>query len=283
MTSKHIPSVSIGMPVYNGDKTINEVLNCIVKQTFCDFELIISDNSSTDKTKIICQKYASEDSRIRYVRQSENIGGAKNFAYVLDEARAKYFMWAASDDVRSVDFLEKNYCFLETNLDYVASTCRTRFEDGQFNSVQMGDASLIGNAPNRMQKYLNYWHANGRFYSLMRTDILKRNPYLKQDFLGSDWAVMLDVILHGKTKCHDQGYVVLGRNGFSNSGNILKTYRRKWIHWFIPMLELIKAILSMSAGFSTREKIKIIAPLFKLNLQAIRVSVRGELKRWLIP
>lgn len=101
-----IPCVSIGMPVFNGGKYIREALDSLLAQTFTDFELIISDNASTDGTEAICREYEEKDSRIRYVRQTENRGAAANFRFVLGEARGEYFMWAACDDVWDVKYIE---------------------------------------------------------------------------------------------------------------------------------------------------------------------------------
>jgi len=107
-TRSTIPAVSIGMPVYNGEAYIREALDSLLGQTFIDFELIISDNASTDGTEIICRGYASGDSRIRYVRQDRNVGAVGNFEFVLNEARGEYFMWAAHDDLQgSEDYLAK--------------------------------------------------------------------------------------------------------------------------------------------------------------------------------
>lgn len=269
------------MPVFNGEKTIEAALDSILGQSHPDFELIISDNASTDRTEEICRQYAKEDCRIHYIRQPQNIGAAKNFLYVLEQSQAQYFMWATSDDVKSVDFLANNYLFLIKNPDYVASTSPVRFEDSGFDSIKMGDASLIGDFPERIQEYFSCWHANGRFCSLMRTDVLKDNPYLREDFLGSDWAAMLYVISCGKTYRHSEGYVVLGRKGFSNSGNILKYYRTKPVHFVLPFYELGKAALKLSAGFPLRYKIRIILSLIKLNLQALRASARIEIQKLL--
>ena len=104
---KQIPQVSIGMPVFNGEKFICEALDSLLAQTFTDFELIISDNASTDGTEAICGEYAAKDSRIRYVRQAENLGPAANFKYVLDVAVGEYFMWAAADDLWAPNFIDK--------------------------------------------------------------------------------------------------------------------------------------------------------------------------------
>ncbi|WP_448533355.1 glycosyltransferase family 2 protein [Parathermosynechococcus lividus] len=101
------PKISIGMPVYNGAKYIREALDSLLGQTFTDFELIISDNASTDDTEAICREYAVKDQRIRYVRQAQNLGAGSNFKFVLDEAIAEYFMWAAADDVWDKNWIEK--------------------------------------------------------------------------------------------------------------------------------------------------------------------------------
>ncbi len=99
------PKVSIGMPVYNGGRFLKEALDSLLVQTFTDFELIISDNASTDETEAICQDYAAKDKRIRYIRQTENRGAIANFQFVLDEAVGEYFMWAAADDIWSSEFI----------------------------------------------------------------------------------------------------------------------------------------------------------------------------------
>lgn len=99
-------TVSIGMPVYNGEKYIQEALDSLLGQSYAQFELIISDNASTDSTEEICRLYAGKDSRIKYFRQPYNLGAAANFRFVLGKARGTYFMWAACDDKWSSDWVE---------------------------------------------------------------------------------------------------------------------------------------------------------------------------------
>lgn len=95
----NIPKISIGLPVYNGEAFIDLTLDSILSQSFEDFELIISDNASTDTTEKICREYAAKDKRVKYIRQKENLGGVYNFKYVLDKSVGKYFMWIAADDL----------------------------------------------------------------------------------------------------------------------------------------------------------------------------------------
>lgn len=111
----HIPQVSVGMPVYNGEDGLEDAIQDILKQSFKDIEIVISDNGSTDGTADICQKYAAQDDRIRYVRQPETVCATDNFNFVLKESRAPFFMWAAHDDVRSPDFIEKLLAALQNN------------------------------------------------------------------------------------------------------------------------------------------------------------------------
>lgn len=100
------PQISIGMPVFNGEKYISEALDSLLAQTFTDFELIISDNASTDNTQEVCQQYEKKDSRIIYIRQPNNIGAISNFSFVKDRAQGEFFMWAAHDDRWDTKFIE---------------------------------------------------------------------------------------------------------------------------------------------------------------------------------
>jgi glycosyltransferase involved in cell wall biosynthesis len=93
------------MPVFNGECYIEQAIDSLLRQTFADFELLISDNASTDKTSDICLKYARSDRRVRYVRQETNIGPIPNFLFLLDAARGRYFMWAAADDCWAANWL----------------------------------------------------------------------------------------------------------------------------------------------------------------------------------
>jgi glycosyltransferase involved in cell wall biosynthesis len=92
--------VTIGIPVYNGGKSLPLALDCLVAQDWPDLELIISDNASTDQTEDVCRDYAARDSRIRYYRSARNMGAVANFNRVVDLAHGEFFSWAAHDDLR---------------------------------------------------------------------------------------------------------------------------------------------------------------------------------------
>ena len=91
MSESKNPVISIGMPVYNGEKFLRNKIESLLNQTFQDFELIISDNGSTDLTYKICNEYTKKDKRIIYFQQKKNIGGWNNFLFVLEKAKNEYF------------------------------------------------------------------------------------------------------------------------------------------------------------------------------------------------
>ena len=118
------PRVSIGLPVYNGERWLAEALDSLLAQTYSDFELIISDNGSTDDTQAICEEYAARDRRIRYIRQEINRGLAWNWNCVFEESAGDYFKWAACDDLYHPTFLERCVQILDQYPD--VAWCHTR-------------------------------------------------------------------------------------------------------------------------------------------------------------
>src|SRR5437879_6275032 len=106
MANRH-PRVSIGLPVFNGEKYLAKALDSLLSQEYEDFELIISDNASADETGRICENYARRDSRIRYSRNTCNIGLAPNHNRVFNRSRGELFQWAAYDDEYSRQMLKR--------------------------------------------------------------------------------------------------------------------------------------------------------------------------------
>jgi glycosyltransferase involved in cell wall biosynthesis len=118
-----LPTVSIGLPVYNGDRYLGEAVESILAQTFSDFELILSDNASTDGTAHICRTYAQRDCRVRVHRNVQNVGASRNFNLCADLAAGKYFKWAAHDDTLAPDYLARLIEPLERDPSVAVSHC----------------------------------------------------------------------------------------------------------------------------------------------------------------
>jgi glycosyltransferase involved in cell wall biosynthesis len=129
------PVVSIGLPVYNGARFLAASLDSLLAQTFVDFELVISDNASTDETEEICRAYSAGDPRIRYLRQETNRGAAWNYNSLVGAAAGRYFKWATHDDVHAPTYVERCLEALREGGDRVALAYpRTRIidEHGEF-------------------------------------------------------------------------------------------------------------------------------------------------------
>ena len=190
---KHTPKVSIGMPVYNGDKFIFEALDSLLAQTFADFELIVSDNASTDRTEAICREYAARDTRIRYIRQSENRGATANFQFVLDEAVGEYFMWAAADDEWLPTFILECCTLLakDASIGFVVSKCMAVSRFSPLCSRWSIPGLECVTDPDRERRVLRYssmpfsTHKDNLVYGLWRKEVITRILVeLRQSSLG---------------------------------------------------------------------------------------------------
>src|ERR1700684_1465730 len=123
------PRLTIGLPVYNGEKYVTESLEALLGQSFTDFELIISDNASTDSTGDICRRYEKQDSRVRYFRQSRNVALAPNHNFVAEQARSALFQWASNDAPYARDLLERCIDVLDKYPDVVLAHSWTAMVD----------------------------------------------------------------------------------------------------------------------------------------------------------
>jgi glycosyltransferase involved in cell wall biosynthesis len=270
----HLPKISIGMPVYNGEKVIRETLDSLLTQTFTDFELIISDNASTDSSAAICREYAAQDKRIRYVRQRENCGPAANFRFVLDQAVAEYFMWAACDDPRSPDFLDVNYKFLSENPDYAASTSANRFDGRSASQQKLVDFALDGDLFERFLRFFDYcWLSHGIFCSLMRTEILRSCEFVGKSFIAVDWAIILYLASRGKLNRCSEGLIIIGTEGYSNRRDAFKMFRNSPIELLLPFYTFSKITLDLIKEFSLKQRLLISIKLAKVNLKALNIQL----------
>ena len=136
------PLLSIGLFLYNGDRFLEAAIESILNQTFRDFELIISDNCSTDRSEEICRRFAAQDSRIRYYRAEHNMGAGWNLRNVYFKATGKYFKWAAHDDMIQPDFLRLCIDALEADDSLVVAHTLTRCIDERGQFVESNDERL---------------------------------------------------------------------------------------------------------------------------------------------
>ncbi|MEJ7861513.1 MAG: glycosyltransferase [Pyrinomonadaceae bacterium] len=195
-----IPLVSIGMPVYNGAKFIREALDSLLSQDYSDFELIISDNASTDETAKICEKYAAKDSRIFYSRMEENIGAVRNFDRVLRLAKGKYFMWAAHDDIWHKSFISLCLTKLQSDPQAVICYChsQTITSEGQPAEEPLTNVECIADSiSERWARLHRHWKIHAVIYGLMQREIaIQTRPILAMNC--SDLVFVSEMVIYGK-------------------------------------------------------------------------------------
>ena len=216
-SSLHV--VSIGLPVFNGEKFLAEAIKSLRAQTYSNIELIITDNASTDKTEEICKDFASRDSRIRYIKQQHNIGPGPNFKVALLAATGALFMWAAYDDLWEANHVADAVELLgDPGIDFVFPTFQVqsifwgvgkKFDPEIFNFIQSKDRrhrvlSFIS------LHYLSY--SANIVYSMFRREFL-RQAWDIQD-ISNDGAFGAVVV--------SRGAGVMGRSLFK------KRYAKLW-------------------------------------------------------
>ncbi len=193
------PPVSIGMPVFNGQKYVVAALNSILEQSFSDFELIISDNASTDGTPEICQEFARKDRRIRYVRQPSNLGAPRNFNFVFQQSQGKYFKWAAANDVCDRDLVAICKKELDQHSDVVLCFGKTVAIDHEGRVLwPIADDLVIKDArPSRRFRYVvDHSHYNNVHAGLFRADSLRRTM-LEKPYPSGDLVMIAELSLYG--------------------------------------------------------------------------------------
>ena len=246
--------ITIGLPVYNGEKFIHKRINSILEQTFSDFELVISDNASTDSTLKICDEFQKKDKRIRYIRQKINMGVTWNYNFVCEQANSNYFVWAQVDDIWLPDFLKRNIEVLDSNHDAVGSMSKIDFYEEMDEMSKWGKSLKIIRKKihslrpdtyptsemyeKRIRQFLKGGHVE-ILYGVYRTEKLKKS-LVHAEFLGNDWATILrilkygrvymveNILMHGSTSGVSSKGIISLTNSF-NSGNLKKIF--PWIYF----------------------------------------------------
>jgi glycosyltransferase involved in cell wall biosynthesis len=198
MEMRATPRLSIGLPVYNGEKYLAETLDSLLGQSYEDFELIISDNASTDGTAGICRRYEKQDSRIRYVCQPRNIGAAPNHNFLVEQSRGELFKWADHDDLCARDLLTCCIDALDEYPHVVLAHSWTALIDssGQMTEAIEGSlATASSRAPERF-RWMLFAKAGDESCGVVRTKVLRSTPLL-DSYHHSDRTITADLVLYG--------------------------------------------------------------------------------------
>jgi glycosyltransferase involved in cell wall biosynthesis len=230
-----MPRVSIGLPVYNGERFVANALVSILGQTFGDFELIISDNGSTDRTREICRSFAARDSRIAYQHSETNRGAAWNFNRVFELAGGDYFKWAAADDVLEPEYLARCVELLDRAPEIVLCHSHTGKIDVQ--GQQVGDYrfGMRLDSPRSHERFhdlIVVRHNCIDIFGVVRSQVLRRTPRIGA-YVGSDRVLLAELSLHGKL--HEVPEILFWRRSHDENSVCLDE-RSDRLAWFDPRL-----------------------------------------------
>jgi glycosyltransferase involved in cell wall biosynthesis len=193
-----VPRLSIGLPVYNGEKYLAESIEALLGQTYEDFELVISDNASTDGTAGICRRYGEQDSRIRYIRQPRNIGLQPNHNFVIRQARGELFKMASHDDLYARDLLKRCVDALDEHPEVVIAHCWEAMIDPAGNVTKLLRYSVATDSPRAPERFRSMlfdgW--DDYTYGVMRTKVLLRTR-LHGSHHFADRTINTELGLHG--------------------------------------------------------------------------------------
>lgn len=288
------PTVSIGLPVHNGEAYLEEAIASILGQSFDDFELIISDNASSDRTRAICRSFAQRDERIRYERTEQNRGAAWNYRRVFESSRGRYFKWAAHDDVCEPEFLE--VCV--RTLDAAPSTTvlaypRACFIDarGEFirndtDSHETRAASPAG----RLAHAIRSVNLANAVFGLIRSDVLSETRLIAP-FIASDYVLLIELSVLGQIVEVPQ--VLMKRRLHPGSSRAANENLEDVARWFDPsnasvprsvrlmlLREYYRSVSDLS--LHTRDRLACYATIPSVYMYRRVRTLAGRLRRTLV-
>lgn len=288
------PRLSIGLPVRNGARFLAETLDSLLGQTFGDFELLIADNASTDATQEIASAYAARDSRIRYHRHAENVGGARNFNFCFEQTRGELFKWSASDDRLHPTFLQRCVAVLEERPEVVLCAADAVEIDSEGTLGARYDYDMATDDPRasvRFRDLILVRHPCTLVFGVARRDSLATTRLIG-GFVSADRVLLAELGLRGRLvsipeplferRVHEENSIFLDKRGSllawfdpSRSGAVsLPTWRL--------VGELLRSV--KAAPISAREKLRCagaIATHAHRRRSELLLDLRVASRRWL--
>lgn len=209
MTEKY--KVTIGIPVYNGEKIIRDRIKQILSQTYQNYVILISDNCSTDQTQQLCEDIANKNENIFYFRHERNRGTIWNANFLINKADSDYFVIAAVDDIWSNEFLEKNIQVLENDKNIVGSISEyklfNRIEDSHSKEFKINILENVkkfqyvhpvkGTIEQKIKFLLNYSMGSQVFSVFQTKKLQKANIFGYYNGWMMDLALLLNLIKEG--------------------------------------------------------------------------------------
>lgn len=223
--------VSIGLPVYNGGRFLEEAIASVLAQTYENLELIISDNASTDETEAICRHYAAKDKRVKYFRSEKNYGASWNYNRTFELASGDYFRWHAADDVLAPELVEKSVQILDSNPKVVLVFSWVLDIDGEGNELELKKSKLGSSLPTPSQRFKGLSTVKPSFnceevFGMARRNILAKTKLIAP-YSDSDRTLLAELGMYGPFaeipeplflhRLHKEGSVVVNPDRYSRT------------------------------------------------------------------
>ncbi len=247
-----MPLISLGLPVYNGERYLGQAIRSILDQTHTDFELVVCDNASTDGTADILADFARADGRVKVHRNPTNIGAAPNWNRAFALSQGRYFKWIAHDDLHAPTFLEHTVAVLESDPGVILCHTGTRLVDDQGEELAYDPVSgsyhdragnrRVGPPPagratsaDPVRRFEDLFLRTIRctdIFGLIRADVLRQTP-LHRSYYSSDKALLVELALRGRF--HEVPETLfMKRDHVSTSLTLSADEQRRWIDTAAP-------------------------------------------------
>ncbi|MDP6442762.1 MAG: glycosyltransferase family 2 protein [Pirellulaceae bacterium] len=281
------PRLTIGMPVFNNERFLDEAIASHVGQSFGDFRLIVADNGSTDQTRRIAQRWAARDKRVEYVRHSENRGVCWNFNYLAERARAPLFKWSAGDDVCQASFLERCVRVMDERPEVVCCHSYTEKIGEHGEPLGLPDPTLGGrstrgvnaSAEDPARRFADVLLHSGwsvRCYGVMRHSVLTQSRLI-QPFYGSEKVMMSELALRGPF-CDVPEALFQHRVHASASSN-LQTAKQQQA-FFDPTRKFANTRTRNLTGFLSAVRRAPLSPAQRLQCLAVIARYLLQWRKW---
>jgi glycosyltransferase involved in cell wall biosynthesis len=241
ITNKDFPLVSIGVPVFNGEKGLECALNSLIEQDYPNLEIIISDNASTDATPEICERYLKKDLRIKYYRSEKNYGSVQNFNRVFELSSGKYFMWAAHDDLRERSFVracvEKLEQFPEAVLCHTHTEMFIENRKERLCVAHLDSFDGVTGLVERYRETLKHFPAVA-IYGVYRSAAMKKT-HIFERAIATDIAFIQELSIYGSfVQVPEVLFTYIGRETWQTVHEDYKVFLGKDVKpwWYFPFM-----------------------------------------------